>query len=215
MFSLDFEFMIADQSLAELLASRICHAMAATVGAVGNGVELVEEFDNSMRDEAMGLIAMSAERAAAQLKFYRMAYGSAGHDGLGSFAEVRRLSEGVIDTEKFTIDWAGVTLSDSSSLASGVGKMLLLMVELSSEALVREGEIRVHHVPDAEIMVSASGPGAAIEPDLQAVLSTGEIDRARLTARTVHGRYTAFMADKIGRCLEWEVAPDQVELRCV
>jgi len=135
--------MNVDLHISELLASRICHGMAATIGAVGNGVELVEEFDDSMRDEVMSLIAMSAHSAANQLKFFRMAYGSAGHDGLASLAEVKCLGEGIVDLDKFAFDWTGAPSEPGLPLAPGVGKILLLMKELASESLLRDGTISI------------------------------------------------------------------------
>ena len=56
--------------IAELISSRICHALAAPVGAIGNGMELIEEFEDSMQDEAMDLISMSATRSTNQIKFF-------------------------------------------------------------------------------------------------------------------------------------------------
>ena len=55
-------------------------------------MELIEEFEDLMQDEAMDLISMSATRSTNQIKFFRMAYGSAGYDGLSNPSEFRALA---------------------------------------------------------------------------------------------------------------------------
>ena len=75
--------MINEICIAELISSRICDVLATPVGAIGNGMELIEEFEYSMQDEAVDLLFMSATRSTNQIKFFRMVYGSAGYDGLG------------------------------------------------------------------------------------------------------------------------------------
>ena len=50
--------------IVQLLCSRLCHDLVGPVGAVTNGVEMVEEFDPSMAEDAMRLIGESAGQAA-------------------------------------------------------------------------------------------------------------------------------------------------------
>ncbi len=65
--------------LAALLCSRVCHDIISPVGAIINGLEVLDE-DNSeeMRDFAFGLIRRSAGQASAKLQFARLAFGAAG-----------------------------------------------------------------------------------------------------------------------------------------
>ena len=57
-----------DIRLASLLCARLCHDLVSPVGAVVNGIEVLEdEDDGPMRDAAMDLIAHSAAEAAATL----------------------------------------------------------------------------------------------------------------------------------------------------
>ena len=65
--------------LVALICSRLCHDLAGSIGAVNNGVELLaEETDPGMREEAIGLIAQSANDAARRLAFFRLALGASG-----------------------------------------------------------------------------------------------------------------------------------------
>jgi hypothetical protein len=42
-----------DIRVVELLCSRLCHELVSPVGAINNGVELMEEMGAEMADEAM------------------------------------------------------------------------------------------------------------------------------------------------------------------
>src|SRR5260370_37945294 len=51
--------------------------MVSPVGAIGNGVELLDEDDPDFVREAIALIGQSARTASRRLQFYRFAYGTA------------------------------------------------------------------------------------------------------------------------------------------
>ena len=62
--------------LGALLCSRICHDIISPVGAINNGLELLEE--GGADEDAMALIKSSARNASARLQFARIAFGAAG-----------------------------------------------------------------------------------------------------------------------------------------
>ena len=65
--------------LASLLCSRLCHDLLSPVGALSNGLELLSsEDDPEMRDRCVELLEQSARISTGKLKFFRLAYGSAG-----------------------------------------------------------------------------------------------------------------------------------------
>lgn len=66
--------------LGALLCSRICHDIISPVGAINNGLELLEE--GGADEDAMALIAASARNASARLQFARIAFGAAGSAGV-------------------------------------------------------------------------------------------------------------------------------------
>jgi histidine phosphotransferase ChpT len=70
---------LAPLDLAALMSSRICHDVISPVGAIVNGLEVLEaEEDEDMRSIAMDLIKKSAISASARLQFCRLAFGAAG-----------------------------------------------------------------------------------------------------------------------------------------
>ena len=63
---------ISDE-LAALMCSKLCHDLISPIGALGNGLEVLEdENDAEMREYAMQLIANSARTASAKLQFLRV-----------------------------------------------------------------------------------------------------------------------------------------------
>src|SRR5262245_14012335 len=90
---------------AELLCSRLCHDLVSPIGAINNGVELLEEFGGGGSDEAMGLIASSGRQAARRLQFYRVAFGLAGSQVVQSVGDVRSLLTGMLEGGKVTLEW--------------------------------------------------------------------------------------------------------------
>src|SRR5215472_5802466 len=87
-----------DLDFAALLVSRVCHDLVSPVGAVVNGLEVLEdESDAAMRADALRLVAASAEQASATLQFARLAYGAAGSVGAElDLVEVGRITSGLL-----------------------------------------------------------------------------------------------------------------------
>ena len=70
-----------DPSLALVaqLCSKLCHDLAGVIGAIANGAELLEdEDDEEIRNQAVELLAQSAEQAGRRLRFFRIAFGAGG-----------------------------------------------------------------------------------------------------------------------------------------
>src|SRR5260370_40532632 len=68
--------------LAALLCSRLCHDLISPVGAIINGLEVMEEDkDEETKTFALDLIKKSATQASAKLQFCRLAFGAAGSAG--------------------------------------------------------------------------------------------------------------------------------------
>jgi histidine phosphotransferase ChpT len=64
--------------LAGIVCARICHDLVGPVGAVVNGTDLIADLGLANAEEEMALVAQSVRRAAAMLKFHRLAFGPAG-----------------------------------------------------------------------------------------------------------------------------------------
>src|ERR1700745_3648333 len=100
-------FDMNDLVFAALWVSRVCHDLVSPVGAVVNGLEVLEdETDASMRADALRLVGQSADSAAARLQFARIAYGAAGSVGAElDLSEVGRVLQGLLKGGKVELSW--------------------------------------------------------------------------------------------------------------
>jgi histidine phosphotransferase ChpT len=173
-----------------LLNARLCHELISPVGAINNGVELMseEDADPDFQRDAMKLVATSAKTAGHRLNFYRFAYGS----GRGSTGKDAVL--GLLEGGKVKADWS----DGASALPLEWQRLACNMVVLAAEVLPRGGTLQIVAGEGGKgVVVNASGDSVNLTAELRAALADGA-DVDALTARTVHGYYTARVAESIG-----------------
>src|ERR1700761_3086587 len=90
-----------------LLVSRVCHDLVSPLGAVVNGLEVLEdERDPAMRADALKIVGSSAAQALARIQFMRIAFGAAGSAGAElDLGEVGRLVGGLLEGGKGNAEW--------------------------------------------------------------------------------------------------------------
>jgi Histidine phosphotransferase C-terminal domain len=92
--------------LGALLCSRICHDIISPVGAINNGLELLEE--GGADEDAMALIKSSARNASARLQFARIAFGAAGSAGVQiDTGDAQTVATEYFKNEKPELTWEG------------------------------------------------------------------------------------------------------------
>src|SRR5215203_1854083 len=93
--------------LAALLCSRVCHDLISPVGAIVNGLEVLDDNPKPEdRDFALDLIRKSARNASAKLQFCRLAFGAAGSAGAQiDTGDAEKMSRGFLEDEKTKITW--------------------------------------------------------------------------------------------------------------
>lgn len=69
-------------NLAALIGSRICHDLISPIGAINNGMELLE-MAGGVKGPEMDLISDSVGNAGARIRFFRISFGAAGEQMLG------------------------------------------------------------------------------------------------------------------------------------
>src|ERR1700741_4233504 len=130
--------------LAALLCSRVCHDLISPVGAIANGLEVMEEGkDEETSQFAMDLIKKSAKTASAKLQFCRLAFGAAGSAGAQiDTGDAEKVARGLIGDEKTKISWNLPRVL----LAKNRVKLLLNMLLLAAQAIPRGGQLTVDPV---------------------------------------------------------------------
>jgi histidine phosphotransferase ChpT len=170
---------------ASLLCSRLCHDLLSPVGALNNGLELLaDETDPEMRQRCLDLLADSARTSANKLKFFRLAFGSAG--GFGEQVpthEAKVAIEGMFaGTGRVKIGW----MVGEDQLSKLAIKVLLNLSLIAGDALVRGGQLDIgaeRRPGVTEIVVRGEGPKIVLDPDLRAALG-GTLPPESLASRT-------------------------------
>jgi histidine phosphotransferase ChpT len=178
--------------LAALLCSRVCHDLISPVGAIVNGLEVLD--DNPKPDDrefALELIRKSARTASARLQFCRLAFGAAGSAGAQiDLGDALTMARGHIEDGKTSITWNLPRLL----LPKNRVKLLLNMLIIAQQTIPRGGVLTVDPIGEGETMsfrVTATGLNARLPQNIVDLLNaTGGVD-----AHAVQPYYTRLLAE--------------------
>ena len=183
--------------LAALLCSRVCHDIISPVGAIINGLEVIDE-DNSqeMREFAFGLIQRSARQASAKLQFARLAFGAAGSVGAEiDLADAEKVARGYMDGEKADFSWE----SPQVLMPKNLVKLLLNLILLANAAVPRGGSVKVtvEGATAPRFVLRSSGPSARVPPAFESLVP-GNVEGIQVDAQSVQAYYTGALARATG-----------------
>jgi histidine phosphotransferase ChpT len=152
---------------AALMVSRVCHDLVGPLGAVVNGMEVLEdERDPAMRADAIKLVTMSADQALARIQFMRIAFGAAGSAGAElDLGEIGRLVTGLLEGGKVTLNWNVPRLYWAKDWA----KLLMNATLLAADCLPRGGVVTVETGAEGQppsFHIRAEGTNARVTEDV-------------------------------------------------
>lgn len=181
--------------LAALLCSRVCHDVISPVGAINNGLELLDE--GGADADAMDLIRTSALNASVRLKFARLAFGASGSVGASiDTGEAERAAKDFAAAEKKTeVIWNG----PRAIIPKNRVKLLLNLFLVAYSSIPRGGQIEVTLEDpelDAKFKLVAKGKLMRLPPKFVEI-STGEIEEA-IDAHTIQPYYAVLLAEECG-----------------
>lgn len=191
---------IESLDLAALIASRVCHDVISPVGAIVNGLELIEGgADEETTEMALDLIRQSATAAAAQLKFLRLAFGAAG--SVGSAIDTRdaeAVAKGSFTNDKTRVDWKIAP----AILPKNRVKLLLNLLVMATQAIPRGGVIAVEARgigDDTGFVVTATGLNARIPPHAAELLEGRAVnEQGTIDAHSIQPYYAGLLARAAG-----------------
>lgn len=184
--------------LAALLCSRVCHDLISPVGAIVNGLEMLEEEqDEETRTLANQLIRKSAGAASAKLQFCRIAFGAAGSAGAQiDLGDAEKIARGFFEDDRTRLAWN----LPRALMAKNRVKLLLNMLLIAGQGIPRGGSIKVDPIGSGDTMsfkVSATGPNAKIPPGSPPLLA-GDTGGETLDAHRIQPFYAGLLARDCG-----------------
>jgi histidine phosphotransferase ChpT len=198
--------------LAALLCSRVCHDLISPVGAIVNGIEVMEEDKGEeTKAFALDLIKKSAYQASAKLQFCRLAFGAAGSAGAQiDLGDAEKAARGLFEDGKITLAWN----LPRELLAKNRVKLLLNMLLIAAGTISRGGTLTVDPASGGEgvtsFVVTASGLNAKLNP-ATAELLAGSPAHA-VDAHAIQPLYAGILARDCGLALSADGEDGRVAL---
>ena len=183
--------------LAALLCSRVCHDLISPVGAIVNGLEVLDDDPKpDDREFALDLIRKSAKTASARLQFCRLAFGAAGSAGAQiDLGDAQNMAKGHFEDGKITIAWNLPRLL----LPKNRVKLLLNLLVIAQQTIPRGGVLTVDSLGEGEAMgfrITAAGLNARVSQPVADLLASGSSNA--VDAHAVQPYYTRLLADACG-----------------
>ncbi len=183
--------------LAALLCSRVCHDLISPVGAIVNGLEVLDDDPKpDDREFALDLIRKSAKIASARLQFCRLAFGAAGSAGAQiDLGDAQNMAKGHFEDGKITLAWNLPRLL----LPKNRVKLLLNLLVIAQQTIPRGGVLTVDSLGEGEAMgfrITAAGLNARVSQAVADLLASGSSNA--VDAHAVQPYYTRLLADACG-----------------
>jgi histidine phosphotransferase ChpT len=201
-----------DIEFSAFLVSRVCHDLVGPLGAVVNGLEVMEdERDAAMRADALKIVSSSALQALARLQFMRIAFGAAGSAGAElDIGEVGRLVGGLLEGGKIQLDWQSPHVNWPKDWA----KLLMNATLLCADCLPRGGHLKVTTGADPvtpAFKIVATSPHARVLDEVQKAVR-GEGGDGQLDARCIQPYLTHRLSRSLNAGLTLTAGEGVVEL---
>ncbi|MGJ4951890.1 histidine phosphotransferase ChpT [Bradyrhizobium sp. HKCCYLS20291] len=198
--------------LAALLCSKVCHDLISPVGAIVNGLEVLDDNPKPEdRDFALELIRKSAKTASARLQFCRLAFGAAGSAGAQiDLGDAQTMARGQIEDAKTSITWNLPRLL----LPKNRVKLLLNMMVVAQQTIPRGGMLTVDPIGEGETMsfrVGATGLNARLPQNIVNLL--GGTQQSTIDAHAVQPYYTRLLAEACGLTVTLAAEGDAMVVR--
>lgn len=131
---------IPAERMAALVASRLCHDLVSPLGAIGNGVELIEMGGQPTPAQSpeMQLIADSVASARARIRVFRVAFGATAPDQRMSVADLAALVRDMSQDSRLHLQ-----LDATGDLPRTEARMILLAVMCLDTALPWGGRVLI------------------------------------------------------------------------
>lgn len=170
-------------TLAGLLCARLCHDLAAGIGAARNGCDLLAEMDGADAEEARGLIALSADQSLRRLRYLRLAFGPAGPAPEAARIIAAWLADRRVELTAFVVDGVDPATGFLPEPApEAVVRLMANLAGLVADCLPRGGRVSVRAHQDGRLVAEGTGEDVRDPAGLLAVLA-GTLPPAARTAQ--------------------------------
>jgi histidine phosphotransferase ChpT len=199
--------------LAALLCSRVCHDVISPVGAIVNGLEVLEEDkDESMREFALDLIRKSAHTASARLQFCRLAFGAAGSAGAAiDTGDAEKVARGLIADDRTQFIWE----APRAFMPKNKVKLALNLCLIAAACIPRGGVMHViieGEGDETRMSVAVKGPNLKLASHVADLLE-GRSESGVVDAHGIQPYFTGLVARSSGMGVQVVASSDEIVLK--
>jgi len=160
---------VSPPDIGALVGARLCHDLISPLGAIRNGLELLEMASPKAEPgPEIGLISDSLETALAKLRYYRLAFGPADARSRQSFGEAVQATDAMF-SGRFTVAWETRGLD----MPRPTARLIYLAILCLEKSLPMGGLVRVSVAEDA-VRLTMEGRRTAPPSELWAHVTDGE-----------------------------------------
>ena len=191
-------------NIAALIGSRICHDLISPIGAINNGLELLDMSGGAPGPE-MDLIQESVGNASARIRFFRIAFGAAGEQMMGR-SEVVSILNDLMEGARLDVAWGPMDAQPRADV-----RMSFLALLCMENAMPYGGRIEISE-DNNRWLLHGHADKLNIDEPLWQLLKTGDVP-ADLRPAQVQFALLPLIADDLRRAISTEFGESEVKLR--
>lgn len=193
-----------------LVGSRLCHDLISPLGAIGNGIELLQmagDWPGLQASPEMALIGDALQAARGRIALFRVAFGAAsGSQRLGQ-SELAALIADVEKTGRMRI-----ALEAPGDHARGAAKLIVLSLMCLETAMPWGARVTIRQ-QGRDWIISAQAERTRCDPSLWSWLDgAARTGLPQPTASEVHFPLLGLAATEMGRSIRWSVTEAGAEI---
>ena len=194
----------SNANLAALIGSRICHDLISPIGAINNGLELLDMSGGAPGPE-MDLIQESVGNASARIRFFRIAFGAAGEQEMGR-VEVVAVLKDLMEGARLDVAWGPMNAQERKMV-----RMAFLALMCMENAMPYGGRVEISQAEDRWLL-HGHADKLNIDEALWHILATAEVPQDLRPAQVQFALLPLIAAD-LGRRVTTEISGTQLKLR--
>ena len=194
----------SNANLAALIGSRICHDLISPIGAINNGLELLDMSGGAPGPE-MDLIQERVGNASARIRYFRIAFGAAGEQEMGR-VEVVAILKDLMDGARLDVAWGPMDAQERKMV-----RMAFLALLCMENAMPYGGRVEISQ-DDDRWLLHGHAEKLNIDEALWHILATAEAPQDLRPAQVQFALLPLIAAD-LGRRVTTEISGTQLKLR--
>jgi histidine phosphotransferase ChpT len=192
--------------IAALIGSRICHDLISPIGAINNGLELLE-MAGSTKGPELGLISDSVNNASARIRFFRLAFGAASDLDI-SVQEVKTVLRDMTHGTRLAVLW-----DNEEPAPRSLVRLALLAEQCLESAMPFGGQITIAcDDDDGTWHITGAADRLKIDTDLWSILANGSVPHD-LAATHVHFALLALHSRDEHRPVHTTLTDTRIDIR--